>query len=806
MTYITSSFRVLAILISISASVFSHAQVTDSDVVFSSTFGGATIDGFTYTNPTGSEEWAGFANEDVSLYPLSFSDSGEITFTGATAGIDADVYFRFEYNTYPDIDPSFATTSVTVTGTAEASYSVDIPAQGVNTYSSFLLYVTTLDAPVTLTNVTVTSSAIADPCALVTCPTGQECVDGECVVVNGGPMVSAPTPPAREPADVISIYSDAYTDVVVDDFDFGLCGSSPAVAEEMIAGNPTQRYLGEGCQGINFENNRIDASAFTHLHFDFYTDEMNVIGKVFNLKLVDWAGNATEDGATSLEVNFNDGTNPAITTGSWVSVDVDITVLGPLVIGNLTTSDLAQIHLTSNLSNAWYDNLYLYKGESLPGTCNDGVMNQDETGIDCGGAICASCENEATILYVTTTVCDEASTVQMTGPWWGWDALAGPVALDNGDGSWTFTFDPAPTENMEYLLVLDGVQEDLIQAMVDGGSCAPLTDYWSYANRQWEVGSGDVSNVYGQCGNCVSTNDLSITLDVCGATPDTVRMTGPFWSWDPNAGPLASDNGDGTWTVSLPVPATDMEYLFVVDGVQENLIEDMVEGGSCAPITDYWSYANRIWLTADELSVNVNYDRCVSCSNPDVSITSEICSPEGVSEVKLVGPPNWDWNNGKSGVDNGDGTWTFSYTPIPTDSLEYQIFVDGVGENLVQEMIDGATCAPLSDYFSYANRLWVVNDGLAIENTYNTCLNCDGEAGISGLEFTFEVYPNPASDMISLSNVPSNYSYVIYNSLGSKLITGSNTGSVDVSSLMGGMYFIELIGKNHFDKVSFIKY
>jgi hypothetical protein len=806
MTYISSSFKVFAILISISASVFSHAQVTDSDVVFSGTFGGATLDGSTYTTPTGSEVWAGFANEDVSLYPLSFSDSGEITFTGATAGIDADVYFRFEYNPYPDTEPSFVTTSVTVTGTAEAAYSVDIPAQGVNTYSSFLLYVTTLDAPVTLTNVTLSSSAIADPCSDVICPDGQECVDGECVVVNGGPMVSAPTPPAREPADVISIYSDAYTDVVVDDFDFGLCGSSPAVAEEMIAGNPTQRYLGEGCQGINFENNRIDASAFTHLHFDFYTDEMNVIGKVFNLKLVDWAGNATEDGATGLEVNFNDGTNPAITTGSWVSVDVDITVLGPLVIGNLTTSDLAQIHLTSNLSNAWYDNLYLYKGESLPGTCNDGVMNQDETGIDCGGAICASCENEATILYVTTTVCDEASTVQMTGPWWGWDALAGPVALDNGDGSWTFTFDPAPTENMEYLLVLDGVQEDLIQAMVDGGSCAPLTDYWSYANRQWEVGSGDVSNVYGQCGNCVSTNDLSITLDVCGATPDTVRMTGPFWSWDPNAGPLASDNGDGTWTVSLPVPATDMEYLFVVDGVQENLIEDMVEGGSCAPITDYWSYANRIWLTADELSVNVNYDRCVSCSNPDVSITSEICSPEGVSEVKLVGPPNWDWNNGKSGVDNGDGTWTFSYTPIPTDSLEYQIFVDGVGENLVQEMIDGATCAPLSDYFSYANRLWVVNDGLAIENTYNTCLNCDGEAGISGLEFTFEVYPNPASDMISLSNVPSNYSYVIYNSLGSKLITGSNTGSVDVSSLMGGMYFIELIGKNHFDKVSFIKY
>ena len=394
MTYISSSFKVFAILISISASVFSHAQVIHSDVVFSGPFGGATLDGSTYTTPTGSEVWAGFANEDVSLYPLSFSDSGEITFTGATAGIDADVYFRFEYNPYPDTEPSFVTTSVTVTGTAEAAYSVDIPAQGVNTYSSFLLYVTTLDAPVTLTNVTVSSSAIADPCTDVTCPEGQECVDGECVVVIGGPMVSAPTPPAREPADVISIYSDAYTDVVVDDFDFGLCGFSPAVAEEMIAGNPTQRYLGEGCQGINFENNRIDASAFTHLHFDFFTDETNVIDKVFNLKLVDWAGNETEAGATGLEVNFNAGTNPAMITGAWVSVDVDITVFGPLVIGNLTTSDLAQIHLTSNLSNAWYDNLYLYKGESLLETCNDGVMNQDETGIDCGGAMCPACEDE----------------------------------------------------------------------------------------------------------------------------------------------------------------------------------------------------------------------------------------------------------------------------------------------------------------------------------------------------------------------------------------------------------------------------
>ena len=130
-----------------------------SGIVFSGPFGGAVVDGNTYTFPTGAEAWAGFANEDTTIYPFSFPNGGTISFTGATAGTDADVYFRFEYNPYPDVEPSYNTAAVTVSGTAEASYSVDIPAQGANTYSSFLLYVTTPDAPVTLTNVSVTEEA-----------------------------------------------------------------------------------------------------------------------------------------------------------------------------------------------------------------------------------------------------------------------------------------------------------------------------------------------------------------------------------------------------------------------------------------------------------------------------------------------------------------------------------------------------------------------------------------------------------------------------------------------------------------------
>ena len=180
------------------------SQVTNTDVVFTGVFGGTSIDGNTYLNPTGSETWGGFANEDVSLYPLSFSDAGEITFTGATAGTDADVYFRFEYNPYPDTEPSFNTVAVTVSGTVETAYTVAIPSQGDNTFSSFLFYVTTLDSPVTLTNVTLNSSAtvacvdesLINPEAV--CPTVIDYVCGcngvtytnACFAINEGGVTS----------------------------------------------------------------------------------------------------------------------------------------------------------------------------------------------------------------------------------------------------------------------------------------------------------------------------------------------------------------------------------------------------------------------------------------------------------------------------------------------------------------------------------------------------------------------------------------------------------------------------------------
>jgi hypothetical protein len=109
-------------------------------------------------------------------------------------------------------------------------------------------------------------------------------------------------------------------------------------------------------------------------------------------------------------------------------------------------------------------------------------------------------------LNLTVAVPCGTTMLRLSGPWWGWNPAGGPVGVDNGDGTFTFTLDPAPTENMEYLYTTDGVSyENLIDNAqnaectnrVDGGRFN--TDYFSYANRIWIVGSGDQAETYDSC-------------------------------------------------------------------------------------------------------------------------------------------------------------------------------------------------------------------------------------------------------------------------------------------------------------------
>ena len=128
-------------------------------VVFTGPFGDAIydVDTSTYTFPSTAQPWAGFANEDTTVYPFTFPEGGSITFM-ASAAVPTSVKFKFEKNPFPDTEPSFETATVLIDSTTAQEYTVEFATQGENTFSSFLLYLIERDSPVVITDVVVRSN------------------------------------------------------------------------------------------------------------------------------------------------------------------------------------------------------------------------------------------------------------------------------------------------------------------------------------------------------------------------------------------------------------------------------------------------------------------------------------------------------------------------------------------------------------------------------------------------------------------------------------------------------------------------
>ena len=135
----------------------------DLGLSFIEAFGGTTIDSAssTYTFPAGADSWGGFANMNADIYPISLSSDMEVRFTGAAPSGDVDVRFRFEYNPHPDTEPSYNTVAVTVSGADEKTYSVPVPSQGPNTFSSVIMYLDTQDVGVVVKDVGIHNASPA---------------------------------------------------------------------------------------------------------------------------------------------------------------------------------------------------------------------------------------------------------------------------------------------------------------------------------------------------------------------------------------------------------------------------------------------------------------------------------------------------------------------------------------------------------------------------------------------------------------------------------------------------------------------
>jgi len=155
----------------------------------------------------------------------------------------------------------------------------------------------------------------------------------------GTDLTAAPTP-NKAPADVISVYSDAYTSIATEIDPFW--GQATDATEIQLDGNNTLKYANLNYQGLEYPVTNVSAMEF--LHLDYYTDDAT-----FDFSLISTG---------PLE---NAYTIPVV-TGSWQSVDI------PLSAYTVPELDKVFQFKTEGNGTVYLDNLYFWKAPAAAGT------------------------------------------------------------------------------------------------------------------------------------------------------------------------------------------------------------------------------------------------------------------------------------------------------------------------------------------------------------------------------------------------------------------------------------------------------
>ncbi len=197
--------------------------------------------------------------------------------------------------------------------------------------------------------------------ATITAALGSTPAEGEIAFTAlAAPVVGAPTP-VQPAGSVISIFSDSYTDVLIE---YSPDWDRADLAEFSIDGDNILLYTNINTYAsIVFETAVINATGMDYLHIDFW---LPVGVNSVSVKLVDYGADGVFGGApdSEKELIFTVASTPSVTPGTWSSLDIPLSDF--MVPGGLAQrSALAQLFITGANITAFADNVYFY---SVPET------------------------------------------------------------------------------------------------------------------------------------------------------------------------------------------------------------------------------------------------------------------------------------------------------------------------------------------------------------------------------------------------------------------------------------------------------
>ena len=392
------------------------------------------------------------------------------------------------------------------------------------------------------------------------------------------------------------------------------------------------------------------------------------------------------------------------------------------------------------------------------GTCTFAAAN-----FDCDG----NCLTTPTEFNVDMSCTEETfSTVHVTGPWCGWCGAEDYNTLSDTDGDGTYSVSVCiPAGDVEYKFMIDNwaSQENLADDMADGGTCAPVTDFSSYANRVTTSGS-TTSDTYGSCLTCaeqlaLQTVTVSFAIDMSSsdypnADYDNVVINGSWNGWNGWGVPLSDDDQDNvfTGTLDLDVNYGDFEFVVAVTGPADGYggwgqTINAPTGGACS----VGSPANYILTVgADDLS----FAACAGLCDATCPTGTPGCVDQGannysadatyddgtclysmsfsldLSQTDMAAQPHisgqfngWNGTSNPMTDDNLDGVWEVTVEML-SGAQEYKFTAN---DWAMSESFDGSescTTAP----GEYVNRVITVSASASLPTVcWNSCSECPQE-------------------------------------------------------------------------------
>lgn len=188
---------------------------------------------------------------------------------------------------------------------------------------------------------------------------------GSITIESLGNFVAAPTP-TRNPANVISVFSDAYTNIPVDFYNgfFAPFQTTLGGANLNVNGNNIIQYTNLNFVATEFKNPTQNVSQMTHFHVDIQIQEAIVPSDFLSIQLGDFGPDGTFGGGddSSGTVKF---LGSALVSNQWISLDIPLANFALANKNNMAQIFFISADGTSNntptISTILVDNMYFYK-------------------------------------------------------------------------------------------------------------------------------------------------------------------------------------------------------------------------------------------------------------------------------------------------------------------------------------------------------------------------------------------------------------------------------------------------------------